>query len=315
MKGALNKGLRYIISFFLIVTVNFALPRAMPGDPVLNLVGEDAFLSEATIIELRAELGLDKPWVIQYIEHLRDLFHFDIGYSYHFHAPVADLIYERMFWTLMFVGLSIIIGAVLGTCAGAIAGWEPDTKRSRSMTFTAMAISCTPPYFLALMALFIFSFKLGITPLKGYYTTFTFSSIVQHLMLPVAVMSLFSASRNFMVMRGSVIQEKEQLYALYAKAKGLHNYQVLFKHVFRNASLPIITQVAMDFGFMFSGALFIEIVFSLNGLGTLVYDAILGRDYPVLHGVFLVIALSVMIGNLLADLLYAVADPRVRRNI
>lgn len=315
MKGAIKKGLRYLISFFVIVTLNFALPRTMPGDPVMNMVGEDAHLTEATIISLRSELGLDRPLIIQYADYLWNLLHFDLGYSYHLYAPVAEVIYSRMFWTLLLVGVSIIIGAVIGTYAGAIAGWEPGKLKSRTMTFLSMSVSCTPPYFLALIALYIFAFKLGIFPFKGYYATLTASSVIHHMILPVTVMSLFSASRNFMVMRGSVIQEKEQLYALYARAKGLYHNQILFRHVFRNASLPIITQVAIDFGFIVSGALFIEIVFSLNGLGTLIYDAILGRDYPVLQGAFLVIAFSVMLGNLAADVLYSVVDPRVRRNI
>jgi peptide/nickel transport system permease protein len=126
-------------------------------------------------------------------------------------------------------------------------------------------------------------------------------------------MSVFSASRNFLVMRGSVIQEKEQLYTLYARAKGLKDNSILFRHVLKNASLPIITLLALDFGFLFSGALFIEIIFSLNGMGLLIYDAIMGKDYPLLQGAFLVIALTALLANMLADLLYASVDPRVRR--
>jgi peptide/nickel transport system permease protein len=126
-------------------------------------------------------------------------------------------------------------------------------------------------------------------------------------------MSVFSASRNFLVMRGSVIQEKKELYALYARAKGLNDTGVLFRHVLKNSSLPIITLLALDFGFLFSGALFIEIIFSLNGMGTLIYGAIMGKDYPLLQGAFLVISLTALLANMLADLLYALIDPRVRR--
>lgn len=114
-------------------------------------------------------------------------------------------------------------------------------------------------------------------------------------------------------MRGSVIQEKEQLYALYARAKGLHDTGILFRHIVKNASLPIITLLALDFGFLLSGALFIEIVFSLNGMGLLIYDAIMGKDYPLLQGAFLVIAFTALLTNMLADLLYALIDPRARR--
>jgi peptide/nickel transport system permease protein len=125
-------------------------------------------------------------------------------------------------------------------------------------------------------------------------------------------MSLFSASRNYMIMRGSVIQEKQMLYAAYARAKGLYGYQILFRHVFKNAVLPIIALVALDFGFIFSGALFIEIVFSMHGMGNLIYDALLCRDYPVLQGSFLVITLMVVTANFLSDYVYTLVDPRVR---
>ncbi|WP_321428858.1 ABC transporter permease [uncultured Methanolobus sp.] len=315
MKNVLKKVSRYFFSILAIITLNFTLPRVMPGDPVMNMIGEDTYVTENTLISLRNELGLDRPLTIQYADYLWNLLHFDLGYSYHLHVPVSEVICSRMLWTMLLVGISIIIGAIIGTCAGAVVGWNSGTLKSRIMTVIVMSISCTPPYFLALMALYIFVFRLGIFPFKGFYDTFTVASVIHHMILPVSVMSLFSASRNFMVMRGSVIQEKEQLYALYAKAKGLQHNQVLLRHVFRNACLPIITQIALDFGFIFSGALFIEIVFSLNGLGTLIYDAVMGRDYPVLQGAFLLISFSVILGNMAADILYSIADPRVRRDI
>ena len=136
--------------------------------------------------------------------------------------------------------------------------------------------------------------------------------IAHHLFLPILVMTLFSLSRNYMIMRGSVLQEKNSLYAAFARAKGLYDDEVLFRHVFKNALLPIITLLALDFGFILSGALFVEIVFSMNGMGNLIYDALLSRDYPVLQGSFLIITLMVVSANLLADLLYSRLDPRVR---
>ncbi|MCK4270895.1 MAG: ABC transporter permease, partial [Methanogenium sp.] len=205
-------------------------------------------------------------------------------------------------------------GAITGTYAGALSGWYSDSKISRAVTCVGMAVSCTPPYFLALIFLSVFVFRLGIFPFKALYDEPTIASVIHHLALPVIVMTLFSASRNFLIMRGSVIQEKNSHYALYARAKGLFDRGILWKHILKNASLPLITQVALDFGFIFSGAIFIEIVFSLNGMGTLIYDAILGRDYPVLQGAFLVIAITVILANLLADILYGIIDPRVRVN-
>jgi peptide/nickel transport system permease protein len=314
MSGIARKATRYLASLVLITVINFTLPRLMPGDPVKNLIGEDVYVSENVMEELRAELGLNRSLYEQFASCLSDLLHLDLGYSYHLHAPVAEILLDRMSWTLLFVGVSVIIGALLGSLLGALAGWKPERIMSRFAGFAFVVLSCTPPYFLALLSLYLFSFKLGLFPSKGFYDAPEIGNVLHHLFLPVCVMSVFSASRNFLVMRGSVIQEKEQLYALYARAKGLNDTGILFRHVIKNASLPVITLLALDFGFLFSGALFIEIIFSLNGMGTLIYGAIMGKDYPLLQGAFLVIALTALFANMLADLLYALIDPRVRRS-
>lgn len=307
-----RKVLRYVLSVCAIIAINFALPRLMPGDPVMNLIGEDAMVTPAQLAEIRAKIGLDRPVTVQFVSCLGDLLCGDLGYSFHLHGPVAGILWSRMSWTLLFAGTAIVLGALIGIIAGALSGWKPETRRSRAVTCAAMAVSCTPPYFLAMLFLAFFAFRLGLFPAKGYYDVLTAGSVVHHLLLPVAVLTLFAASRNLLVMRGSVVQEKNSHYALYARAKGLFGRQILFRHLLRNASLPVITLVALDFGFIFSGALFIEIVFSLNGMGTLIYDAILARDYPLLQGAFLVIALLVVTANIIADLLYGALDPRVR---
>lgn len=307
-----RKVTRYFASFMLITAINFTLPRLMPGDPVKNLIGEDAYVSEKVTEELRAELGLNMSLSEQFTSYLSSLLHLDLGYSYHLHAPVAEVLLNKMGWTLLFVGISVVIGSFLGVFLGALAGWKPERKASRFTSFAFVVISCIPPYFLALLTLYIFAFKLGFFPSKGFYDTPEIGSVLYHLFLPTCVMAVFSTSRNFLVMRGSVIQEKEQLYALYARAKGLHDTGILFRHIIKNASLPIITLLALDFGFLFSGALFIEIVFSLNGMGLRIYDAIMGKDYPLLQGAFLVIAFTALLTNMLADLLYALIDPRAR---
>ncbi|MGD9912206.1 ABC transporter permease, partial [Methanothrix sp.] len=193
----------------------------------------------------------------------------------------------------------------------ALAGWR-ESPSSRLQTFIFLTIYSTPPYFLALLSHYIFGFHLSWVPMKGFYSTGSPENIIHHIILPVILMSLFSASRNYMIMRGSVIQERRTLYALYARAKGLYDSQILFRHLFRNAILPIITLIALDFGFIFSGALFIEMVFSMRGMGNLIYSALMYRDYPVLQGSFLVITMMVVTANMIADVLYGILDPRVR---
>lgn len=302
---------RYVISLFVILSLNFAIPRAMPGDTMTNLLGEDVILSDDLVQEMRREMGLDLALREQYIMYWKEILRLNLGYSYHFHSPVLPLVLGRMKWTLLLAAPPVITGALLGTLLGALAGWR-NSMSSRLQTFIFLIIYSTPPYFLAILSLYIFGFQLGWVPMKGFYTTGSPGNIVHHIMLPVILMSLFSASRNHMIMRGSVIQERRSLYALYARAKGLHDSQILFRHVFRNAALPIITLIALDFGFIFSGALFIEMVFSMRGMGDLIYSALLYRDYPVLQGSFLIITVMVITANMFADALYGLLDPRVR---
>ena len=307
-----KRASRYLIALFIIISMNFIIPRAMPGDQLTNLLGEDVTISDRTVIALRHEMGLDRSWTEQYLDYWWNMLHLDLGYSYHLHSDVSRIIFSRMKWTLLLALPSIVLGALAGTILGALAGWDSSKTGRKIETMLFLAVYCTPPYFLCLLALYLFSFKLDLFPLKGFYITGSIADIAHHIFLPVLVMTLFSLSRNYMIMRGSVIQEKRSLYAAFARAKGLYNEEILFRHVFKNALLPIITLLAMDFGFILSGALFIEIVFSMNGMGNLIYDSLLSRDYPVLQGSFLVITIMAVSANLLADILYSRFDPRVR---
>ncbi len=309
----LRKVTRYVFALILIICLNFFIPRAMPGNPISNILGEDVQLSAAQIAELERELGLDLPLHRQFIRYLARLGRMDLGYSYHYQREVGEIIGSRLRWTLLLALPSIVVGAVVGAFAGAVAGFRPAKPGNRVMTATALALHSAPPFFLAIILLYLFSYKLGWFPLKGYYTTGGLADVLNHLVLPVVVLSLFAASRNLMIMRGSVLQERKRHYVTFARAKGASGRRVLFRHIFLNASLPLVTMIALDFGFILSGALFVEIVFSMNGMGTLIFDSVSTRDYPVLQGAFFVIALMVLAANLLADLLYGFLDPQVRR--
>jgi peptide/nickel transport system permease protein len=307
-----KKTARYLLTLFIIISINFFIPRLMPGDPITNLMGEDYIASQESIDALKAELGLDRPLLVQYASYWGDVIRLDLGHSYHFHAEVAQVIASKLFWTTSLVGLSILFGTFFGAVLGALSGWKTNDAKSKTLTTFFLWVYCTPPFFLSLLVLYVFAFKAGIFPMRGFYETGTFINIVKHFFLPVLVLSLFLTSRNYMIMRGSVIQEKGKLYILYARAKGLLSRGILFRHAFKNASLPLITLIALDIGFIISGALFVEIVFSMNGMGTLIFDALLARDYPVLQGIFLIITVMVVLANYLADTFYGIIDPRVR---
>lgn len=284
----------------------------MPGDPVTNLLGEDYVVSAERMDALKSELGLDKPLFIQYLDYWTDVLSLDLGYSYHFHQKVIEVILSRLLWTLGLVGAAIILGSILGTSLGALSGWGKNDFKNKSVTSFFLAVYCTPPFFLALILLYFLSFKLGFFPLKGFYEVASLGDALWHMALPVLSLTLFLAARNYIVMRGSVIQEKDKHYVLFARAKGLYGNRILIRHVFKNAFLPVLTLIALDFGFIFSGALFVEIVFSLNGMGTLIFDALLSRDYPVLQGCFLIITIMVIVINFAVDIVYSLIDPRVR---
>ena len=308
-----TRVIRILLALIFIFTLNFIIPRMMPGNPLVFLVGEDVVLDKATVNDLRKELGLDLPLWKQYLNYWARAVRLDFGYSYHYNQKVSRLILSRMPWTLALVLPAIMLGAILGMVTGAISGWGKNTALNRLFTTLNLAVYSTPPYFLAMICLYLFTMHWKLFPLKGFYQTGTFWDMLYHFFLPVVIMTAFSTSRNYIVMRGSVQQEKDKWYVLYARAKGISGYRLLFRHVFRNAALPMVTMIALDFGFLFSGALLVEIVFSMNGMGTLIYDAILSRDYPLLQGIFLVITLMVVFANLAAEVFYHRLDPRIKR--
>jgi peptide/nickel transport system permease protein len=312
MKFNKTKAIRILLALIFIFTINFIIPRVMPGDPVVFLVGEDVALDEAAIKELRTELELDLPLWKQYVNYWARILQLDFGYSYHYNQKVFKLILARMPWTLGLLLPATILGAILGMVLGAISGWGRNTYFNKLFTTLNVTIYSTPPYFIAMICLYLFAIHWKLFPLKGFYQSGTMGDLLHHFFLPVLIMTAFSTSRNYMVMRGSVLQEKDKLYVLYAKAKGISGYKLLFRHVFKNAALPMVTLIALDFGFLFSGSLLVEIVFSMNGMGTLIYDAILSRDYPLLQGIFLVITLMVVFANLAAEVCYHWLDPRLK---
>jgi len=310
--------LRYSISLFIIVTLIFLIPRMMPGDPFVSLLGEEVYYrSPELVTELKAQYGLDRPLPEQYLSYLQNLVQGNLGYSFHYSQPVWDVIAYKMKWTIVLLIPAVILGAILGIVVGAVAGWRRGCGLDTGVTSLFLFIYSMPHYWLAMLFVLIFAFYLGLFPLSGITGgglegVQKLRDVLWHMALPVFVLTLFGTTYNYFIMRSSVVQIASEGFVLTARAKGLAEIDVLFRHVLRNAMLPLVTVIALDFGFMVSGALLVEIVFSWGGMGTLVYDAVLARDYPLLHGSFLVIAACVLVANFLADVLYAVLDPRIK---
>ncbi|MDD2753997.1 MAG: ABC transporter permease [Methanothrix sp.] len=313
----LGKLIRYAFTLFLILSLNFALPRMMPGDPIVNLLGEEALHNDPRMIELlRAEHGLDKPLHIQYISYLRSLAGMDLGYSIHKNLSVAELMVNSLIWTMLLVFPSVLIGSILALLFGSLAGFKSNSPTDLFLTTLALLFYTCPPFLLAMLLLSIFAFHLGLFPLGnltsgGRAGLDYFLDVAWHLFLPVSALSLLGASYKFLVVRNSVTQIFDEQFIVAARAKGLTERCILLRHVIRNVLPPFISMVAISLGFMVSGALIVEIVFSLNGMGTLIYDAVVARDYPVMQGSFLVLTMFVLAANFAADMLYAVADPRI----
>lgn len=312
-----GKALRYGITLVIILTINFAIPRAMPGDPMINLLGEDAIRIDSQILdELRAQYGLDRPIQDQYIEYMLGAGRLDFGYSIHKNLKVTDLIYDRLFWTLVLIFPSIAIGGLLALILGAIAGFRHGSKVDRLLTGASIIMYSCPSFLFAMIIVTIFSFHLGWFPLgnisSGRTQGFAYLlDIGWHLFLPVAILAVFEAAYIFLIVRNSITQIMGEYFIFVAKAKGLSARVIELRHVMRNVLPQFISIMALNFGFMVSGALIIEIVFSLNGMGTLIYDAVMSRDYPVLQGAFVFLTIFVLAANFLADVLYGITDPRV----
>lgn len=306
-----RKLIRYLCAICGIVSLNFFLPRFMPGDPVVAMLGDGSYLSTADVARVQSMYGLDEPVMLQYLRYWRSVLRLDFGRSIRLHAPVLTVVLPRLGWTALITLPAIFVSACVGTFLGAAAGRRYLSVGERITGVLMTPFYAAPPFFLAMVFLYVFSFKLEWFPLGGFYLHGGIGETLHHLVLPFLILALSGTARNFLIMRGSVLQERGKPYPLFAKAKGLSANLVLRRHVFPNALLPVVTLIALDVGFTVTGAIFVEIVFSLNGMGTLLFDALTGRDYPLIQGIFFILMVTVLLFNLCADILYHRLDPRL----
>jgi peptide/nickel transport system permease protein len=309
--------LRYVLVLLVIITINFLLPRVMPGDPLLTILGERASYDPEHLAELRARMGLDGPLWQQYLRYLGDLARGDLGYSFTFTRPVSEVMVGRIGWTLLLILPSVILGAAIGLVLGALAGWRRSSRLDLLLTAGSMFFHSVPHYWVAMLTLTALAFWAGWFPLgkatSGYMEGLAYwQDVAWHLVLPLGVVTLFKAAYDFAIVRNSVVTTAGEEHVLAAQARGTSTSAILVHHVLRNSLAPLVTITALQFGTVFAGTLLVEVVFSWPGMGTLIYDAVSGRDYPLLQATFLLIAACVIAFNFIADLLYAWLDPRVR---
>jgi len=311
----------YLLLVFVLITLNFMLPRAMPGDPIDGLLAQGSAgfsLGEQSRASLQAYYGLDGSLASQYRHYLDRTLHGDLGRSIVTNTPVTREIGRKLPWTILLVGTSIFIATLAGAVAGVHSGWKRDRPADRALMTGLITVWQFPPYLLASILLFVFAVKLGWLPLFGGQTPFSgsfspiqkVSDIGQHLLLPLVVLTSGLLAWNYLVMRSGMVNELGSDYLLLGRAKGLRPRRLKYRYAARNALLPLVSSIAIDIGFAVAANVFVERVFSYPGLGNLLFGSIGARDYPTIQGVFLVLSLSIVTVNALADVLYRRLDPR-----
>jgi ABC-type dipeptide/oligopeptide/nickel transport system permease component len=290
---------------FGVVTVTFLLMYVIPGDPVLTLVGER--YDEETLDGMREELGLDKPIYVQYVEYLGRLARFDLGRSFMTRRPVSEAILERFPRTLTLALSAMAIAVLFGVVIGLLAAWGRFPRLgSACMLFTLVGVSI-PVFWLGLLLIQLFAIKLSVLPPSGYG-----GGSLRYLILPAVTLSLSSMATVARVTRSGIVDTVREDYVRTARAKGLGELVVLGKHVLRNALVPVVTIVGADFGSYLSGSVLTESIFGWPGLGRFIVQGILRRDFPVIQGAVLFMAVTFVFVNLIVDVSYGFIDPRIR---
>ncbi|MFQ6844190.1 MAG: ABC transporter permease [Lachnospiraceae bacterium] len=307
---------------FCIITVNFFLIRFMPGDPVRHILGEDEYFNLMSmdpdkIEEVRADYGLDKSYPEQYLAYLNKTIHLDFGNSYRTKNTVLSTIVFRAKWTMWLAIPTILISGILGAVSGLYCGRNQGGKVDGFFTTAGLVISTIPTNCLAILFLILFAFKGGWFPISGITKGGCVGlekifDIFRHMQLPLIIMILYRTASNHLLMRSTAIQVNEGEYIGTAVSKGMTERRVRLCHMLKNTLCPYVTSLCMQFGNILTGAMMVEIVFSWKGMGTLIYDSVTTKDFPMLQGCFLFIGVCVVVFNFLADLICTMIDPRIK---
>lgn len=311
-----------VVSFLITLVIGFAIFSLMPSDPVRTLT-RGRPTSEAQLAQLRIQLGLDKPIWARFLTFVNDTAHGNLGYSWQFQQSVSALVADRLWPTLLLTGTAMIISVVLGLWLGVRSGWRQGSLFDRISSGTSLTLWSVPTFWLGMILLVVFS--VGFGPIPSLFPAGGMSDpaaqgggiahvldVARHLVLPCLTMVLVVFAQYVTIMRSSIIDEMGAPYLLTARAKGLTDADVRRAHAAPNALLPSVTMIFMHLGTLVTGAITVEAVYSWPGLGYLTYQALKIPDLPLLEGTFIVFSASVIIMNLVADVVYRFLDPRVR---
>lgn len=324
MAFLLRRVVFYLAAFIAAATINFFLPRLMPGDPIQKMfAGAGSDLSLENLNALKLTFGfIDAPIGEQYLAYLKSVFTGDLGRSIRFYPlPVTDLLGRALIWTVGLVGTATIISFTIGTLLGVMAAWRRGTRFDTVISLTAIFSSSVPAVVVSLITLFAFGYTLGWFP-NGYaadpmldpsWGWGYISSVLYHGTLPMLTMVIVLTGGFAVTMRNNMINLLGEDYIVMGRAKGLSDQGVMLWYAARNALLPTVSALAISLGAVLGGSLVTEVVFNYPGMGNTLYQAILARDYPVIQGALLIMTAAMLVANFVVDLSYVLLDPRLKR--
>jgi peptide/nickel transport system permease protein len=316
----LRKAGLALLTILVVFGINFMLFRVLPGDPVRSVIGRGVRITPEIQEALREQFGLDKPvFPDQLVATAGQWLQGNLGISWSLRRPVTEVLASKLPNTVVLVGVAQLVAIVLGVLLGMLAGWKRKTPLDVGALGFSLVAWSIPTFWLGIILLIAGSTWFGL-PTAGVVspenTGKPLLSVLpdfgRHLLLPVLTLTIVFLGEYMLIMRSSIREVLADDYILTARAKGLSEWQVLRRHALRNAMLPLVTVIAINVGFIVSGAIYVETVFSYDGLGKLFQSSLVKQDYPLLQGAFMLLAVSVVIANFIADLLYVVLDPRVK---
>lgn len=318
-KYVLGRILHGIPIILAIVVVNFFLIRLAPGDAAQVLAGEAGSATEEYMAQIRAQFGLDQPLWLQFLNYMKNLLVFDLGYSFRHNREIASLIMERLGATAILMITSMVLSIGFGILLGAIAAIRDRTFVSHVIVILAIITYATPLFWVGLMLIIVFALNLGWFPTSGMesianpVTGLAWGlDVAHHLVLPAVALSFFYMALYTRLMRASMLETLGQDFIKTARAKGLGNSHIVMKHALRNAIIPVLTMAGVQVSGMLGGSVIIESVFGWPGLGLLAYEALFARDLNLLLGIFFLSSILVVVTNALVDVIYTMVDPRIR---
>lgn len=316
---ALRRLLQSIPVLLGVVVINFILIQSVPGSFLDVMTAEQQVSDPALIERLRITYGMDQPAWLQLVHYLQSILHGDLGFSYRQNQPVINVILQHLPATLILMLTSIAIAVLIGVAAGVVAAVKVDTMWDTVISILAVICFAAPSFWLGLMLIVLFAVKLGWFPVGGMMTIGGDDSgwgaafdVLHHLVLPAATLGLFYAATYARVMRASMLEIYRLDFIRTAQAKGLGRARIVYSHMLRNAILPIVTLLGVQIGAVLGGSIVVEAVFSWPGIGSVLFDSVQSRNYPVVLGVLVLSSVLVVISNLLVDILHSRLDPRIR---